>query len=167
MPAFAGRAMSDDTEDGRANDAADGGAISHDAGPAPVLDLDALVAEARRAMGGAYAPYSGFTVGAAVQSDAGVFRGANVENASYGATICAERVAASSAVVAGGRRIQAVAVVSSGGRPLPPCGICRQFLYEFNPAMMVASEGPDGERRVWLLSELVPDGFGPNHLRRT
>ena len=117
----------------------------------------------------AYAPYSRFSVGAAVRGDDGrVFDGANVENASYGITICAERVAASTAVAAGVRRIEAVAVVGGSARPAAPCGACRQFLFEFNPDMVVASENADGSARTqWLLSDLLVDGFGPRDLEGT
>lgn len=125
-----------------------------------------LVAEARAARKRAYAPYSRFLVGAAVSTDRGVFTGANVENASYGLSICAERVAAASAVAAGARRIEAVVVTSSAPGPTPPCGACRQFLYEFNPDMLVVSEGKDGSRKEWRLSELLVDGFGPANLQR-
>jgi cytidine deaminase len=128
------------------------------------VDLDELMAVARSAKQRAYAPYSRFQVGAAVATDRGVFSGANVENASYGLSICAERVAAASAVAAGARRIDAVAVTSSARGPASPCGACRQFLYEFGPDMTVASEGTRGERKVWRLSELLPDGFGPSDL---
>ena len=129
-------------------------------------DLDALVAASWEARERAYAPYSRFLVGAAVLTDAGVFRGANVENASYSVAICAERVAASQAVVArdGGKRIRAVAVTSSQHRPSPPCGVCRQFLFEFNPDMTVVSEGSGGERKVWALRDILLDGFGPSDL---
>jgi cytidine deaminase len=124
--------------------------------------LDDLVARARSARERAYAPYSRFLVGAAVLSDDGrVFEGANVENASYGVTICAERVAAATAVAAGVRRIEAVAVVGGSSRPAAPCGACRQFLFEFNPTMVVVSESPDGTRREWRLGDLLADGFGP------
>jgi cytidine deaminase len=128
------------------------------------VDLDALVAEARLAKERAYAPYSRFQVGAAVATDRGVFSGANVENASYGVTICAERVAAASAVAAGARRIEAVAITSSAAGPTSPCGACRQFLFEFGPDMTVVSEGPSGGRKQWRLSELLVDGFGPSSL---
>ena len=128
------------------------------------VDLDALTAEARSARGRAYAPYSRFSVGAAVATDAGVFSGANVENASYGLSICAERVAAASAIAAGARRIEAIAITSSAARATPPCGACRQFLHEFNPDMLVVSEGMNGERKEWRLSELLVDGFGPSDL---
>jgi cytidine deaminase len=130
----------------------------------PGADLDDLIAEARSAMGRAYAPYSNFQVGAAVATDKGIFAGANVENASYGVSICAERVAASSAVAAGARRIDAVAVTSSSPNPASPCGACRQFLNEFGPDMSVVSEGRDGSRREWRLSELLLDAFGPSDL---
>jgi len=92
------------------------------------------------------------------------FAGANVENASYGLAICAERVAAVKAVTAGARDLVAIAVVSSSPAPTPPCGACRQFLYEFNPGIAVVSEGGDGGRERWRLSELLPDGFGPQDL---
>jgi len=127
--------------------------------------IDELVARAGEARERAYAPYSGFRVGAAVLTSSGeTFTGANVENASYSVAICAERVAASQAVASGHRDIRAVAVVSSARKPTPPCGVCRQFLFEFDPDMTVVSEGPDGERRTWTLSELLPDAFGPRDL---
>lgn len=126
-----------------------------------------LLSEARAARERAYAPYSNFLVGAAVATDAGVFRGCNVENASYGLSICAERVAATTAVAAGARRFDAVALTGSAHGPTPPCGACRQFLYEFNPDMAVVSEGSDGTRREWRLSALLMDGFGPEDLGRT
>jgi cytidine deaminase len=129
-----------------------------------VVDLDDLMDRAHQARKNAYAPYSRFLVGAAVATDGGVFTGANVENASYGLSICAERVAASSAVAAGARRIDAVAVTSSAAGPASPCGACRQFLYEFGPEMTVIAEGTSRERRTWRLSELLPDGFGPSDL---
>jgi cytidine deaminase len=131
----------------------------------PDADLDALLGEAEAGRAHAYAPYSRFTVGAAVATDAGVFRGANVENASYGLAICAERVACAGAVASGARTVDAVAVTSSSPTPTPPCGACRQFLFEFNPEMIVVSLGGNGERRTWRLSELLVDGFGPADLR--
>jgi cytidine deaminase len=127
-------------------------------------DLDSLIAEAWRARERAYAPYSGFLVGAALATDIGVVTGANVENASYGLSICAERVACATGVAAGAKRIDAAAVVSSARLPAGPCGACRQFLYEFNPAMTVVSEGTNGERKEWTLSELLVDGFGRENL---
>jgi cytidine deaminase len=127
--------------------------------------LDELVTRARRARERAHAPYSRFQVGAALRTAEGdVVDGANVENASYGLSICAERVAAASAVAGGARRIEAIAVVGPSSDPTPPCGACRQFLYEFNPDMTVVSESLDGRRKTWRLSELLVDGFGPSHL---
>jgi len=99
-----------------------------------------------------------------VASDVGVVSGANVENASYGLSICAEWVAAASAIAAGARRIEAIAITSSAARATPPCGACRQVLHEFNPDMLVVSEGMNGERKEWRLSELLVDGFGPSDL---
>ena len=126
--------------------------------------LDELVAAAHEARRRAYAPYSEFTVGAAVLAGGKVYRGCNVENASYSLAICAERVAATTAVADGERRIDAVAVVGSADRPTPPCGACRQFLNEFGPTMPVAVETPDGEREVWRLDEVLPHAFGPDFL---
>jgi cytidine deaminase len=137
---------------------------STDDPPAGGSDLDSLIAEAWRAREGAYAPYSGFRVGAALATDIGVVTGANVENASYGLSICAERVACVTAIAAGARRIDAVAVVSSARSPAGPCGACRQFLYEFNPSMTVVSEGSNGERKEWTLSDLLVDGFSARDL---
>jgi cytidine deaminase len=128
------------------------------------LNLDELVRKAQEAQGGAYAPYSDFKVGAVILSGGRLFRGANVENASHAATICAERVAAAHAVAAGFRDLEAMAVVSSGLFPSAPCGICRQFLFEFSPELLVVAEGRNGERRTWRLSELLVDGFGSNDL---
>jgi cytidine deaminase len=129
-------------------------------------ELDVLVQEARDARSRAYAPYSNFAVGAALVTDDGRhFGGANVENASYGVSICAERVAAATAVAAGAPGILAVAVFGSESTATPPCGACRQFLYEFNPEMTVVSEGSNGERKEWRLSELLLDGFGPQDLK--
>jgi cytidine deaminase len=130
----------------------------------PGFDPDKLLELARRSRNQAYAPYSGFKVGAAVMAGRSVFRGANIENASYSATICAERVAAVQAVTAGIRDIWAVAISSSSVLAVAPCGVCRQFLFEFNPDMTVVSEGTGGERRTWKLSDLLPDGFEPKHL---
>ena len=129
-------------------------------------EVEALVAVARAARLRAYAPYSRFLVGAAVVTGGGTFVGCNVENAAFGPTICAERVAATTAIAAGHRDLLAVAVVAGRRRsrtgPVSPCGVCRQFLYEFNPDMVVVSEGTDGTRARWRLSALLLDGFGPN-----
>jgi cytidine deaminase len=126
--------------------------------------LDALMAAARRARDNAYAPYSRFAVGAAVASDAGIHTGANVENASYPVGLCAERTAASAAVSAGARIIEAVAVAASAEEPTPPCGMCRQFLSVFGSGMLVVSQGSGGAARRWRLTDLLPDAFGPSNL---
>ncbi|MFB3737667.1 MAG: cytidine deaminase [Candidatus Velamenicoccus archaeovorus] len=128
--------------------------------------VDDLVSAARAAMPNAYAPYSRFSVGAAVLAGGRVFVGVNVENASYPQGVCAERAAVAAAVAAGQRSIDAVAVVSSapGDAVTPPCGGCRQVLNEFGPDMLVISEAADGTRRRWRLSELLPDAFGPHDL---
>ena len=125
---------------------------------------EALVAAARTAQQQAYAPYSGFRVGAAVEADDGtIYMGCNIENASYGLTICAERAAVAAAVTAGRRRIARVAVFTDSDPPAAPCGACRQVLSEFGPSATVIAAGPRGERR-WAMRELLPDAFGPEEL---
>ena len=125
-------------------------------------DLMALAAEAAAR---AYAPYSGFAVGAALLCDNGrVYTGCNIENASYSLTVCAERVAAFRAVSDGARRFVALAVTGGPagdtGRCTPPCGSCRQVLYEFGgPDMQILLR--DGAYR---LGDLLPKGFGPEAL---
>ena len=129
------------------------------------LDREALVAAAGEARERAYAPYSGFQVGAALLTDDGSrFTGANVENASYGLSMCAERTAVFHAAAQGVRRLQAVAVVASNDEPTWPCGACRQVLYEFGPDLVVISEGKGGRREERSLGELLPEAFGPNDL---
>ena len=117
-----------------------------------------LYALAEKTRENAYSPYSGVKVGAALLcADGKIFTGVNVENASFGATICAERSAACAAVTAGEREFTAIAV--SGTMALEtPCGICRQFLTEFSPAMDVIWR-QDGELVVKKLNELLPAGF--------
>lgn len=126
-----------------------------------------LVAAARRVRARAYAPYSGFPVGAALLADDGaVFVGANVENSSFGLTICAERAAVVSAVAAGRRRFRALALVAGRGTPASPCGACRQVLHEFTPELPLRLVSADGRVRDVRLNELLPLGFGPKDLRR-
>ena len=123
------------------------------------MDLESLLARAAKARDAAYAPYSGFRVGAALLAEDGtVHTGSNVENASFGLTTCAERIAVFAAVHAGQRTFSAVAVSTEGPHPVAPCGACRQVLAEFAPDIRVVSEA-NGERREWLLNELLPDPF--------
>ena len=126
--------------------------------------LEALVARAREARSRAYAPYSGYAVGAAVLGDDGrVFSGCNVENALYGATVCAERVALWTAVAAGLRELTALAVVTPNGGT--PCGFCRQVLAEFaGPDLVLAVAGPEGRARIHRLGELLPLAWGRDDL---
>ncbi len=122
------------------------------------MTYEELYAQARAVRENAYAPYSGVRVGAALLcADGSVFTGVNVENASFGATICAERSAAVAAISAGHREFTAVAV--SGTMAVEaPCGICRQFLGEFSPRMDVVFRR-DGELVIKKLCELLPDSF--------
>lgn len=126
-----------------------------------------LVAAARRARARAYAPYSRFQVGAALLTDDGtVFVGANVENSSFGLTICAERAAVVSAVANGYRRFRALALVAGRGEPASPCGACRQVLHEFAPDLPIRLVSADGRTRDVRLGELLPLGFGHRDLKR-
>ena len=128
-----------------------------------------LLARARAAASYAYAPYSEFPVGAAaLAADGSIHTGCNVENASYGLTICAERAAVSAAVSAGHRQIVAVAVSAPKASHTTPCGACRQFLNEFRPAstdMAIILDDRDAGETVWL-NDLLPRAFGPQNLRR-
>ncbi len=118
-----------------------------------------LVRRARAVMENAYAPYSRFHVGAAVEAEDGsIHIGCNVENASFGLTICAERMAVGAAVAAGKRRIVRVAVASRVEPPATPCGACRQLLAEFGLDMEIIAVGPESERR-YTLRALLPEAF--------
>lgn len=124
------------------------------------IDEQELLEEARAAMSAAYAPYSGYRVGAVLEAaDGRRFTGCNVENASYPATVCAERVALGTAVAAGAREFRRLAIYASGDRPATPCGVCRQALAEFSPDLEVVSGAPDGASRSWNLRDLLPEAF--------
>lgn len=146
----------------------------HNAGDPGNFDRKALIALALEAQKNAYAPYSGYYVGAAALFDSGkVYTGANVENASYPAGMCAERTAIFSAVARGERRLVAVAVAGgTGGNNSGdygyPCGICRQVMREFcNPKEMrvLMAKSPE-EYREMTLEELLPESFGPEELAK-
>jgi cytidine deaminase len=136
----------------------------------PVIDAEVrnkLLTRARAAAEHAYVPYSDFPVGAAaLTSDGTIHTGCNIENASYGLTICAERTAVSGAISRGHQQIVAVAVSAPKVPRTTPCGACRQFLNEFRPGIsdmvIVLDDGDSGEP-VWL-SELLPRAFGPRNL---
>jgi cytidine deaminase len=142
----------------------------HNPDPSPPTALEARALAAQRR---AYAPYSKFFVGAAIQMSGELFDAANIENASYGLSMCAERAAvfAAAAAVSGGRRqLEAVVVCSDASPPSSPCGACRQVLLEFAPdpaAVTVVAINPLGERRSWNLAELLPDGFSGRELPGT
>lgn len=121
---------------------------------------DELLHEAERARRHAYAPYSRFAVGAALRAaDGRVFRGANVENVSYGLTVCAERVALWSAVSEGVHDFVELAVAGPRGSAAAPCGACRQALAEFAPDLRIHWRGRGGRRVTRRLSRLLPDAF--------
>ena len=128
--------------------------------------VDRAVDAARDAMGRAYAPYSNFRVGAAIVSGDSIHPGQNIEIASYPISVCAERNAIAAMVNAGDRRIDAVAVVTEAKIPTPPCGGCRQALWEFGPDAVVVAETTNGTRASWTLRDLLPDAFGPADLGR-
>jgi cytidine deaminase len=130
------------------------------------MDFDELLEAARAARAYAYAPYSKFAVGAALQDEQGrIHAGCNVENAAYPQGLCAEAVALGHLVLAGGQRITAVAVVGAGPRLVTPCGGCRQKLREFGGDDVPVVVGDMSSLRGrFTLGELLPASFGPEHL---
>ncbi len=132
----------------------EGRATSVDDVPRDLLDA------ARAAQGNAYVPYSHFPVGAALRTTGGqLYAGANVENASFGLTRCAEQSAVQAMVSAGERAFSEVVVVSSSETPASPCGACRQVLFEFSPAALVHMVNGAGQVVTATVAELLPGGF--------
>jgi len=130
-------------------------------------DQRKLVEAAIRARSLAHAPYSNFKVGAAaLDAELRQHRGCNVEISSYGMTMCAERVALFAARAAGSASVSALAVAgpSHGSRPTPPCGACRQVIWDLAGDITVLMATLDGHVEVWRASELLPAAFGPDHL---
>jgi len=122
------------------------------------MQFTRLIQRASEARLNAYAPYSRFAVGAAVQCRSGaIYVGTNIENISYGLTVCAERIAIGSAVAAGEREFVAIAVVADTVEPIVPCGACRQFLAEFTPDLIIVSATLRGDQKIENLSHLLPD----------
>lgn len=122
-----------------------------------VTQHNELIAAASSARSLAYAPYSGFQVGAALVTKGGkIYTGCNVENVSLGLTICAERSAIATAIAEGDKDFVAVAIVTAGKKPAIPCGACRQVLAEFNPSIKILAATIDGKAQEFSLAELLP-----------
>jgi cytidine deaminase len=125
-----------------------------------------LIAEAEKARQNAYAPYSNFKVGAAVESDNGdIYIGCNVESASYGLTVCAERVAIWKGISRGEKHFSRIAVVVDTEEPTPPCGTCRQIIWEFCGDVPVILANLHGKKEVVMMSELLPRAFDSKFLK--
>ncbi len=123
-------------------------------------DEERLLASAARSRANALCRYSGFAVGAAIEAEDGsIFGGCNVENGTFGLTVCAERVAIWKALSEGARRFRGLGVVTGAAEPTPPCGACRQILWEFAGDLPIVSATVGGKRRRYRLSELLPQPF--------
>ena len=122
-----------------------------------------LIRHAQEVLAKAYAPYSNYSVGAAIWAGDKLYVGVNVENASYGLTICAERSAATAAVSDGQREFKAIAIAVAEGSP-SPCGACRQFLREFSATLPVYLVDDQGQVKETNLGDLLPNSFGPEFL---
>ena len=128
-------------------------------------EFDSLIRAAKRARENAHAPFSNFKVGAALRTTAGtVFGGCNVENATYGLTVCAERVAIFKAISEGERKFDAIAVVTDTNALTPPCGACRQLIWEFCGDVPVIMSNLKGNVETFRMSQLFPKPFDSSNL---
>jgi len=124
-----------------------------------------LVKEAKKARKKAYTPYSKFKVGAAVLSgDGKIFTGCNIENASFGLAVCAERVAIFKAISEGSTKFEAIAVIGDTDKPCSPCGACRQVISEFGEDIPLIMANLKGDVKIIKIKELLPEAFGKNDL---
>lgn len=131
------------------------------------LSDEALIAAAQAARRHAHAPYSGFAVGAVVQACSGRFyTGCNIENVSFGLTVCAERVALFKALSEGERDFRAVVIATEAALPTPPCGACRQVLWEFCGDVRIIGVAAYGAKTEWSLAALLPEAFDGRRLSR-
>lgn len=124
-----------------------------------------LIKEAEKARKRAYTPYSKFNVGAAIlSSDGKIFTGCNIENASFGLTVCAERVAILKAISEGSSKFEAIAIVGDTNRPCSPCGACRQVISEFGKDIKIIMSNLKGDIKIKKIDELLPEAFNKNDL---
>lgn len=124
-----------------------------------IINNEILISKAKEAMKYAYTKYSGFNVGAALLTKSGkIYTGCNIENSSFGATICAERVAFVKAISEGERDFEAIAIVSSSGNFTYPCGICRQFMSEWGTQLKLIFDNGK-ETKIYILDQLLPEAF--------
>ncbi|HHM23455.1 MAG TPA: cytidine deaminase [Bacteroidetes bacterium] len=131
-----------------------------------MTEEDRLVAKAQEAQRNAHAPYSHFHVGAALVTDSGeIYSGCNVESSSYGLTVCAERVAIFKAVSEGKKQFRKMAIVTETEEFCPPCGACRQVIWDFAPELEIILVNSKGERRRTTIAKLYPEAFGNQFLQ--
>ena len=129
------------------------------------VEFEKLIHKAEEVRKNAYVPYSDFAVGAAIFCDNGnIYTGCNIENSSYGLSVCAERVALFKAISSGEKSFRALAISAGTIRPIPPCGACRQVLAEFNQNLEIIMTSNSGENKTYLLSELLPEPFTQDFL---
>ncbi len=132
-----------------------------------MTDENKLIDQARSAKERAHAPYSKFQVGAAIESEDGqIVSGCNVEISSYGLTVCAERVAIFKAVSEGVRGFKRMAIITDTEEFCPPCGACRQVIWDFAPEIEIVLVNKRGEKQYWNIRDLYPQAFGNNYLHK-